>query len=367
MIKLFTQTILNSLLIICTTLTFPLTAIAKQDIEKAIVKIYTTKNWPSYFNPWSMLVSEAVTGSGCIIEGRRILTNAHVVEDQTFIQVRRHGDPNRYQARVLHIAHEVDLALLTVDDPKFFSGVQSLKLGELPALRQEVLVYGFPVGGDTMSITKGVISRVEHTTYIHSLKSFLAAQIDAAINPGNSGGPAIVNNRVVGVATQSIKGAQNIGYIVPTPIIHHFLKDLEDGKYNGFPKLGVEVQDIANPDQREKYGMAENQTGALVTSIHPSSPVEGKLKVKDVLLAIDGHKIANGHSVEFRPREWTDFSYYIQGHQIGETIDLDVLREGKTETLHISLDKSVQDYRLVPTEFDVLPGTIFLEVWYSPR
>lgn len=352
---LFTLAKLNALLVICASLAFPLTAIAKQDIEEAIVKIYTTRNSPDYDNPWSMRGSEAVTGSGCIIEDRQILTNAHVVENQTFIQVRRQGDPNRYQARVLHVAHDVDLALITVDDPKLFSGVQPLQLGKLPQLQQEVRVYGFPLGGDTLSITKGIISRIEHQVYVHSLKNFLAVQIDAAINLGNSGGPAIVNNRIVGIATQTMKSAQNIGYIVPTPIINHFFKDVKKGQYHGFPTLGVELQAIENPDQKEKFGMSQNQTGALITRILPGSPAENRLKINDVLMAVDGHAIANDISVEFRPKEWTSLVYYIQGHQIGEIIGLSILRQGEMETLRISLDKTAQEYDLVPLEFDVPP------------
>jgi S1-C subfamily serine protease len=352
---LFTLAKLNALLIICASLAFPLTAIAKPNIEEAIVKIYTTSSSPDYDSPWTMHGSEAFKGSGCIIGDRQILTNAHVVEDQTFIQVRRQGDPNRYQARVLHVAHDVDLALITVDDPKFFSGVQPLRLGNLPQLLQEVRVYGYPLGGDTLSITKGIISRIEDQIYVHSKKDFLAVQIDAAINPGNSGGPAIVDNRIVGITTQINKSAQNIGYIIPTPIIEHFLKDVEGGEYHGFPQLGVKLQAIENSDQREIYGMSQNQTGALVIRICPGSLAEGKLKINDVLMKVDGHAIANDASVEFRPKESTSFSYYIQEHQIGESLELGILRGGKYETLRIRLDKTARDYDLIPMEFDTLP------------
>ena len=130
-----------------------------QDVEGAIVKIYTIHDMPDYYNPWSMHGPFGSTGSGCIIKGNRILTNGHVVSDETFVQVRRYGDAKRYTARVLNVSHAADLALLTVDDPDFFKDVKPLDFGELPTSQQEVAVYGFPLGGDTLSTTKGVISR----------------------------------------------------------------------------------------------------------------------------------------------------------------------------------------------------------------
>ena len=211
-------------------------------VKAAIVKIYTIHDVPDYYNPWSMKGPFGSTGSGCVIKGRKILTNAHVVSDKTFIQVRRYGDAKKYEARVLSVSHAADLALLTVNDPAFFEGVTPLDFGDLPRTREEILVYGFPLGGDTLSTTKGVVSRIEHQTYTHSSDSFLAVQIDAALNPGNSGGPAINDGKIVGVAMQVISQASNIGYIVPVPIINHFLRDLEDGRYNGFPSIGVVMQ-----------------------------------------------------------------------------------------------------------------------------
>lgn len=333
----------------------PLAAIANPDIGQAVVKIYVTSNSPDYDSPWNMLSPMAVTGSGSIIEGGQILTNAHVVENQTFIQVRRQGDPRRYQAHLLNVDEDVDLALLTVDDPRLLSGVQPLQLGQLPQLQQEVRVYGFPLGGDTLSITKGIISRIEHQMYVNSYESFLAVQIDAAINPGNSGGPAIVNDRIVGIATQSRSNAQNIGYIVPAPIISHFLKDVKAGHYHGFPSLGVRFQSLENPAQREKFGLTQDQTGALVVKIFPGSPAENKLTDNDVVLKIDGHTIANDVSVEFRPKEWTSLDYYIQEHQVGDVVNVIILRQGEMKSIQIDLDKTTNVFDLVPLEFNTLP------------
>lgn len=327
-----------------------------KDVKGAIVKIYTYHDLPDYQSPWSMRGTFASTGSGCIIRGKRILTNAHVVSDETFIQVRRYGQSRRIPARVLAVSHAADVALLTVDEPDFFDNVEPLDFGELPKAQQEVFVYGFPLGGDTMSITKGVVSRVEHTTYAHSSCNFLACQIDAAINPGNSGGPALVDGQVVGVAMQGISQADNIGYIVPAPIIQHFLKDLDDGRYDGFPSLGVVMEGMENPDLKKKYGLEPKQTGMLAVKIIRGSPAEAVLKEGDVLLSIEGHGIADDGTVDFRDRERTSVSYYIQAHQIGDALPLEVLRDGKPQKLEVVLSRPMEKDLLIPNDqYDVLP------------
>ena len=303
-----------------------------------------------------MCIRDRVTGSGAVIEGNRILTNAHVVSDLTFIQVRRYGDTQRYPARLLAISHQCDLALITVDDPSFFQGIDPLPTGDLPATNQEVLVYGFPMGGDTLSITKGVVSRIEHQPYVHSSITLLAGQIDAAINPGNSGGPVIVDGKIVGVVMQGIPSSQNIGYMVPAPIIKHFFEDLSDEQLDGFPNLGVYMQYMENPDIREKYTMPVNITGVLVNQVIPGSSADGIIQPGDVILSIDDSPIANDGTVEFRAKERTNLAYIVQKHQIGDDLNLKILRNGKVQNLSVNLSSSYEKNWLIPYEqYETLP------------
>lgn len=341
---------------------------AEVDLKDAIVKIFTVVNTPDYWNPWSMRGTGSGTGSGAIIRGRKILTNAHVVGNQTFIQVRRFGDARRYPARVLAVAHEVDLALLEVEDDAFWADVEGLELGELPNAQDEVFVYGFPMGGDTLSVTKGVISRIEHQNYAHSSFSFLAGQIDAAINPGNSGGPVIKDGKIVGVVMQGIRQADNIGYMVPAPIVRQFFEDLEDGKYDGFPSLGVVLQGMENRDLKRSAGMTPDMTGMRIVRIMPGAPAEGVLRTNDVILAIEGAPVADDGTVEFRPRERTSLSYFVQKKTIGESVALEVWRDGARVPVEVTLTRSMTRDALVSNEqYDVLPTYyIFGGIVFSP-
>lgn len=330
------------------------------DVEKAMVKIYATSADYYYFIPWSTNAPHESSGSGCIIEGNMILTNAHVVRDVTYLQVRREGDPKRYTARVVSVSHEADLALITVDNPAFFQGIEPLRLGELPRTRDMVTVFGYPEGGDALSTTQGVISRIETCSYAHSNLTLLSVQIDAAINPGNSGGPAIVDGRVIGVAMQARTQSENIGYVIPVPVIRHFLEDLADGAYDGFPSLGFNYQKITNPAITERYGIGEQQTGVLIVELAYDSPASEVLRTGDVILEIDGQPIAGDGTIELQRGVRTTLDYLFTRRQIGESIPLLIVRDRERSTVRMNLDRNFESLCLVPERIYDRPPQYFI-------
>jgi len=329
----------------------------QEDVTKqAIVKIYTTSQIPNYQEPWSSSMRSS-TGSGAIIEGGYILTNAHVVANQAFIEVQRYGQRKRYIAKVYAVSHQADLALLKVEEEAFFKGVSPLSFGTLPEVEQKIVVYGYPMGGSTLSATIGVVSRVEHHTYAHSGESFLAVQVDAAVNPGNSGGPALSNGKIVGVVMQVIKKSQNIGYLVPVSMVKHFLKDMEDGKYDGFADIGLGTQKLENPAIRRYYGLDANVSGKLINKVVHNSSLSGLVKEGDILTAVDGHNIEDDGTVEFRKHEYSYFHYFIDQYQMGESVMFDIIRDQKPLQVKALLKHTADDMYLVKTtRYDVMPS-----------
>ena len=328
---------------------------AVNHIKESIVKIYTVSKIPNYNTPWNSSIKRS-NGSGSIIKGNRILTNAHVVANQTFIEVKRHGDTKRYVAYVEFISHQADLALLTLKEQTFFEDTKSLEFGGLPDIQQEVTVYGFPIGGQSLSVSTGIVSRIEHSRYVHSRERFLSIQIDAAVNPGSSGGPAISDDKIVGVVMQQMPSSQNIGYLVPVEIIKHFLNDIEDGIYDGFPYLGIGTAKMENKTLRSVYKMGKDNSGLLIYDISEKSSAFKKLKPEDVILTIDGHRIENDGSVEFRHHQSTSYKYYIDKKQLGDTIKMEIFRDGKIVPIEMLLGNVADDDLLVNTvEYDVMP------------
>jgi S1-C subfamily serine protease len=329
-------------------LLFAAASVAQDRVRSAIVKVYTTSQAADYARPWEMEAQQDWTGSGCIIDGNRILTNAHVVSDQTFVQVQRSDLPDKRVASVLAVSHELDLALLTVKDESFFKGVTPLRVGTLPAAGDPVVTLGFPEGGTRIAVTEGVISRIDRDTYSHSSFANLVCQIDAAINPGSSGGPVLHEGEIVGVAFQASEG-QNIGYMVPAPVIEHFLKDAADGHVDGTPVLAVRWEVLENPELRRHFQMADDQSGILITRVAPLFEGDDKLLAHDVLLGIDDLDLANDGTVEFRPGERIDFLYAIDRKQLGENVTMHLLRDGKPRDVTFPLTASKASYGyLVP-------------------
>jgi S1-C subfamily serine protease len=314
----------------------------------AVLKIYSTQLTSDWGTPWKAGSSRSASGSGFVIPGHRILTNAHVVSDATFIQVRRYGESERVPARVLYTSDEADLALLTVDQPGFFDPIPPLDLGGLPELRQEILVLGFPLGGDTLSVTRGVVSRIESQTYVHSSAELLAGQIDSAVNPGNSGGPVLGDGKVVGVVMQVSKDAGKIAYMVPTPVVEHFLADVADGRHDGVPQASFRWQRLEAADLRRKYALPPSETGVLIRDTMAGSAAAGVLRAGDILLSIDGKSIGTDGTIELRPRERTAFAFLLQQRQIGDQVALELLREGRTVRTALRLDRRVGAGSLVP-------------------
>ncbi|MFZ2705868.1 MAG: serine protease, partial [Leptotrichiaceae bacterium] len=184
---------------------------ADDTIKKSLVKIYSSHQQFDFQSPWQSGLDYNSTATGFVVDGNRILTNAHAVVNNKFLQIRKDGDSKKYKAKVKFISEEYDLAILEVEDKAFFNNTVPLKFGKLPNLRDKVTIYGYPLGGDKLSTTQGIVSRIEHNSYTLTNQRFLIGQTDAAINPGNSGGPVITNDKVIGVAFSGLMLADNIG------------------------------------------------------------------------------------------------------------------------------------------------------------
>lgn len=317
-----------------------------------VIRIYCTHSAPKFTMPWQRERQEFSTSTGFIIDGQRILTNAHAIEWGSLIQVKKGQSEKKYLATMEAVGHECDLAILKIEDASFFDGLTALKFGELPDLFEEVQVLGYPVGGDSLSITSGVVSRIEMQEYAQADAHLLAIQIDAAINPGNSGGPVVNDNdEVIGVAFQSLsdEDIENIGYVIPVNVVKHFLEDVErHGKYSGVSGLGVRLQAMENDVLRQYYGMAEEDTGILILSTADTAPCASILQRGDVLTKVDGVRIANDGTIPFRNNDFMErvaVHYHFTQKFASDKVTLEIIRNKKKYEVECPLWASE---RLIP-------------------
>ncbi len=333
---------------------FALHFTAQAQVEKSVVKIVNQYNRFSWYTPWASGSTGGGTGSGFVISGKRILTNAHVVSDSAMILVYFHNDPNPYPAAVSTIGHDCDLAIIELKDPARMAGVPALEFDGLPELRSQVTTYGYPAGGKLLSSTAGVVSRIEMQSYVHSgMDAHLTVQTDAAINPGNSGGPVIQNGKVVGVAFQGNQQLENMGFFIPVHVVSHFLTDLEDGTYDGYPELGLYLAGLDSPAARRYAGMNGDETGVRIEHIIKGCSVEGVLQEDDIITSVGGYAVANDGTVEWNGMR-LDFGIIPDGLQKGQSLPLEIIRNKE----RMKVDVTLSHYSPLPAKanlYDVKP------------
>lgn len=355
------------------------------EVGAAVVKIFVTRQRPALVVPWQTQQVESTSGSGTFIrrrgagrmdehddhdpleppylhftdvdqavenfEGDLVLTAAHVVADARDIRVQLlacpGASPEKFMARVVAVAHDCDLALLEVRDPDCFEGatpMELLKPQEMLAMQSRVQVMGFPIGGDYLSITEGVLSRIEVVDYSHSRRSCLALTVDAAINAGNSGGPVVdpLTGRMTGVAHQKVvaRGVENQGHAVPPCLIWRFLYAALHGRPTEMPTLGIYLQTLESRAHREQLQLEAGETGVLVMSVNrrPTDP-PSVLKKGDVLLQVGKYKVDNFGAVRMLGQR-VALSAAQDLFYVGDVARLRVRRDGKIEELEAELRSS---------------------------
>jgi S1-C subfamily serine protease len=322
-------------------------------IENSVVKIFSTARYPDLYKPWTKGSPEEATGSGVVIEGKRILTNAHVVDYASQVQIQANQAGDKLSATVEFIAPGIDLAVLKLDDETFFDTHPPLARAKmLPGIKDAVLAYGFPEGGNSLSITKGIVSRVEFTAYNFPV-SGLRIQIDAAINPGNSGGAAVVGDKMIGLTFSRLNDADNIGYIIPSEEIDLFLKDIADGHYDGKPALYDDLQTLENPALRAFLKLPANVDGMVVNNPYQNDPAY-PLKKWDVITRIGDMPVDDQGMIKLGSDLRVNFPYEIQHVVTNGTVPLTVVRVGKE--LNINLPVSPDYPRLIPGLKDAYPS-----------
>jgi len=314
-------------------------------VENSVVKVFATMRGPDLPKPWTKASPREVTGTGIVIEGKRILTNAHIVlySSQVLVQANQSGD--KLSATVEFIAPGIDLAVLKLDDEAFFATHPPLpRATALPSIKDSVLVYGYPTGGTSLSITKGIVSRVEFAGYNYPT-SGLRIQIDAAINPGNSGGPALVNDRVIGLAYSHLSNAQNIGYIIPSEEIELFLKDLVDGRYDGKPGIYEGFQTLENAGLRAYLKLDRGVQGIVVHEPYRADAAY-PLKEWDIITSIGDTPVDNEGMIKLGDNLRVRFTYLAQHLGKDGRVPLTILRGGRS--LAVELPVSPDRPKLLP-------------------
>ena len=308
---------------------------ASPEVRRSLVKIFASSRLPDLFRPWSKLEPREVIGSGVVISDGRILTSNHVVSYASRILVQPDGSSDKLVAKVAASSYGTDLAVLTLEDPAFFNGHPPLPFGTaVPEVGQPVVVYGYAVGGDSVSVTKGTVSRIEEAELTRGRG--LRIQVDAALNPGDSGGPALVGDKLVGLAFTREEKTDKTAYLIALEEITAFLDAVKAGDVRDRPRLPVNVQTLENPALRAKLGL-DGETGGVMV-LRPERD-DFMLRPWDVLSAIGPHAIDNAGLTPVQPNLRLDYDYFVPKLVKDGKVPLTVVREAKPLKLDVPIDE----------------------------
>jgi len=335
----------------------PCFVVAQDNIRDLVVKIHATHHRPNVLRPWTKSSPQQVKGSGVVIVGNRILTNAHVVRYASQIYVQPNQSARRIPARVEAESPAMDLAVLRLDDASFFEKRGAISFArELPRVKDTVNVYGYPTGGSELSVTQGIVSRIEYTDYYYQT-SGLRIQVDAALNFGNSGGPAVTNGKLVGLVFSLIQNAQNIGYLIPIEEIELFLADIVNGVYEGKPQMFDLIQTVENDSLRKKLRLPAGMNGVMVSEPYRSD-ADYPLKEWDVITHIGDTPIDADGKVSVRYDLRLSASYLVQKYTKNGILPLTVFRDG--EVIKVGLPVRSRRELVIPYLMNTKPRYFIL-------
>lgn len=306
-----------------------------EETKNAVVSIAITSERYDFQTGKGSVVSDDI-GTGFIIQSDGlIVTNQHVVSDQTAeYSVYVPGKDEPYKAQNILRDASDDIAFIKIDA----TGLPTLKLGNSDDLKlgELVIAIGNPLG-NRGTVTQGILSGLDRSVqvsqggdgfiYRGDLQEFEGViQTDAAINPGNSGGPLInANAEVIGINFATSSGVNNISFALPINRIKPRIEEYrKTGKFSK-PYLGVNYQPIS---QIEAQFYDNVVPGALVQSVVEGSPAaKAGIQKYDIIMEIDGKDAS------------TSLSTMIQGYEVGDTVTLKVYRDGKTLTIKVKLEE----------------------------
>lgn len=277
------------------------------------------------------------TGSGSVIDPKGyILTNNHVVEGAQKLTVSL-GGGKTYPAEVVGTDLDTDLAVIKIQPPP--EGLTIVPMGDSDKLSvgQKVVAIGNPFGLDR-TMTTGIISGLQRPIRARNNRTIEGAiQTDASINPGNSGGPLLDKyGRMIGINSQILSpagGSVGVGFAIPVSIAKRVIPQLIQFGEVRRPKLGAMTPSIATLEQQYNYDFPVGE-GLLIYQTAPGGSAEraglrgmSQGKIGDIITAVDGEKMS----------DTDDLFRVLDKHQIGDTISVEVFRDGKSQAIPVKL------------------------------
>ena len=339
--------------------------------DAAVVRVNSTNQDYDFFRPWSKKNPRVFHGLGAVIAGNRVLVTAQLVANHNYVELERAESGQKTDARVVCVDYEANLALLEPNTDNFLAGIMPLELIQDAVVGDRVNVLQLE-SNDALVSTPGPITTIEVARYQLEGNSFLVYRLTLPLQykEGSFTAPVIKEGKLAGILMRYDPRAQSVD-VLPAPVIAHFLKDVDDGTYNGFPRAGMEYAPTRDPQLRHYAKLPAGGGGVYITDAPANGPAaQAGVKAGDVLMDVDGHSIDQDGNYEEPLYGRISMTHLLSTlTYAGQTVTAKLMRDGQPLTVEITMNhKPPQDYVSEPYVIDKAPrycvvdGLIFEEL-----
>ena len=339
--------------------------------ELSLVRVNVTGQAYDYIRPWQKRAPFQKRALGAVLPQGRVLVTADLVANQNYVELERAESGEKTAASVVVVDYEANLALLEPTDKKFLNGLTPLQLALDTVVGDRLAAWQLESTGALVG-TEGLVTTIQMTRYPADLGQFLTYRVSISMQYRDNSYtvPLVKNNKLAGLLLRFDPRTQVLDAI-PAPIIAHFLKDAESQEYRGFPFAGFGFFPTRDPQLRSFAGQTGKPAGVYVTSVEPDMPAaKAGLKVGDIVVGVGNNEIdQNGNYVDplYGKIEFTNL--ITARAYVGDTMPLQIQREGKAMQLSLALDhRNANDYVIPPYTIDraplyyILGGLVFQEL-----
>ena len=343
-----------------------------QSVKTSVIRVNSTIQHWSISQPWDKTSPMKRRALGALLSGNRVLTTAEMATETTYIELENSDNTRTLPAKVIAIDYETNLALLAPDDgdtKDFFKDLQPLELAQPAKIGDKIDVWQLEDNGMPL-VTQATIRGVDVIATFAPGHFFLTYEAKGSMQSASSSFtlPVVRDGKLLGLLSSYDSKDQIINIITPE-IIQAFLNDAKDGTFEGTPSLGIGISSTVDPNFRKWLKLSEDVGGIYVTRVLKKSAADkAGIKKGDVILSIDNHAIGRRGYYSTPNYGRIFWSHLVRGtHKVGDKMDITVLRDGKKQTLSVTLTRAVK--RLIPSyTYDKAPaylvkgGFIFQEL-----
>lgn len=341
----------------------------------SVMRINSTSQSWNPGQPWEKIPPSHLRSLGAIVAPGQVLTTGEMVADATYLELESPDGSKTAQAEIIAVDYEANIALLTVKSEEereaFFEGTQPLALAGQPSIGDTLQMFQVEDNGTTL-LTAGTLQSVDVSASFLPNQSFLTYMVKASMQGAASSFslPVIRDNALSGILL-SYDSDDQISNVMSVDVISHFLANVKEGQYRGFPSLGIAASRTEDPSFRNFLKLKPDQGGLYIGTVRVGGAADlAGIKKGDVLLSAGGFPIDKRGYYQHPHYGSVFWGHLVRGERSpGDEITLGILRDGEAMEITAILTREEPEDRLVPDyQFDRAPnflvkgGLIFQEL-----